>query len=80
MRIQLAHMSELAWRLAARVRTLLAHPRAGASPVRESDWQALLADADARFATGLTLDAVPADAPEWLSLPMKFASQRASQS
>jgi hypothetical protein len=65
------------WRLAARVRALLAHPdaarpasRAGAAPAA---WRALLADDDARYAAQLAEDAAQAEAPRWLSLPARLA-------
>ena len=59
---------EGAWRLAARVRTLLAHPGAAADA---HAWRALLADDDARYAVGVTADAAAADAPAWLALPAR---------
>jgi glycosidase len=60
-----AHHAEAgeAWRLAARVRALLAHPDAPA------DWPAFLADEDARFAAGLDAGASRTEAPGWLELP-----------
>jgi hypothetical protein len=57
---------EDAWRLAARVRAMLAHPDAGANA---QAWRALLADEDARYAAGLGEDATAAEAPRWLRLP-----------
>ncbi len=63
-----------AWRLAARVRAMLAHPAATAIPRTTARWQALLADADARFAAGIDADARPEDAPDWLSIPARFES------
>ncbi len=63
-----------AWRLAARVRALLAHPRAVAPDAKLADWQVFLADADARFAAGLPEVADPADAPAWLAFPSRFES------
>ncbi len=66
-----------AWRLAARVRTLLAHPLAVAPASKAAHWQALLADDDARFAAGLPEDARPADAPAWLALPARLESSAA---
>jgi len=54
---------ESAWRLAARVRALLAHP----DPL--THWPVFLADQDARYAAGLEPDATPDSAPEWTRLP-----------
>ena len=69
---------EDAWRLAARVRTLLAHPDVGrVAPARAGEapaaWRALLADDDARYAAQLAEDAPAADAPAWLTLPVRLA-------
>jgi hypothetical protein len=61
---------EEAWRLAARVRALLAHPDAGTDA---SAWRALLADDDARYAAGLAEDAAAPEAPRWLRLPSRIA-------
>jgi hypothetical protein len=57
---------EDAWRLAARVRALLAHPDAATD---ERAWRALLADDDARFATGASSETEVAAAPAWLRIP-----------
>ena len=63
-----AHGAEgdLAWRLAARVRALLAHPdaHAGGEALR-----AFLADDDARFAAGIAPGEDPSVPPAWLALP-----------
>ena len=63
--------SEAAWRLAARVRALLAHPEPGRDA---TTWRALLADDDARYAAGLAEDADAAEAPGWLSLPSRLTA------
>jgi hypothetical protein len=63
--------SEHGWRLAARVRALLAHPRALADA---GAWSALVADADAAWAAGLEPGATTAQAPDWLDLPARLAA------
>ncbi len=63
--------SEYAWRLAARVRTWLAHP---AATLDDAAWQRLMEDDDARWGAALAADAVRADAPDWLSLPVRVAA------
>jgi hypothetical protein len=68
---------EEAWRLAARVRTLLAHPDAAADP---RAWRALLADDDARYAAGVPADAAVAAAPAWLGLPARLEAHPARRS
>src|SRR5439155_19460688 len=60
---------EDAWRLAARVRALLAHPAAG---IDAEAWARLVADGDAAWAAGLGPGATPADAPAWLRLPLEL--------
>jgi len=57
---------EQAWRLAARVRACLAHPRAG-DRTDDAAWRAFLADPDARFASGLSVARTRAARPSWLS-------------
>jgi hypothetical protein len=57
---------DLAWRLAARVRALLAHPDAHAGG---EAWRAFLADDDARFAAGVAPGEDPRVPPAWLALP-----------
>src|SRR6185436_15393021 len=57
---------DLAWRLAARVRALLAHPDVHAGG---EAWQAFLADDDARFAAGIAPGEEPRVPPAWLALP-----------
>ena len=66
---------EQAWRLAARVRALLAHPAAHGAGGRDDAWLQLLADADARWAAGLSADATPVQAPDWLALPARLESR-----
>ena len=63
---------ERAWRLAARVRALLAHPRAASADGTPEEWRALLADPDARYAAELDEDTPRADAPAWLQLPARM--------
>jgi hypothetical protein len=63
---------EHSWRLAARVRALLAHPHAVSRSAGAGSWQALLADDDARYALGLGDDASIAKAPAWLWLPSRL--------
>jgi hypothetical protein len=63
---------ERAWRLAAGVRTLLAHPRAASADGTPEEWRALLADPDARYAAELDEDTPRADAPAWLKLPARL--------
>jgi hypothetical protein len=48
------------------VRALLAHPDAATD---ERAWRALLADDDARFATGASSETEVAAAPAWLRIP-----------
>jgi hypothetical protein len=60
---------EYSWRLAALVRALLAHPEAVADT---TGWSALVADADAAWAAGLTAHATPGHAPDWLRLPSRL--------
>lgn len=60
------------WRLAARVRALLAHAAAGAARATAGDRAAFLADPDARFAANLREDAPFTRVPEWLTLPERF--------
>ena len=59
---------DLAWRLAARVRAMLAHPgaHAGGEP-----WLAFLADPDACFAAGIAPGEDPSEPPAWLELPAR---------
>src|SRR5262249_20661222 len=66
---------ERAWRLAARVRALLAHPRAGSATATREEWQALLADDDARYAGELGEDTPHARAPAWLMLPSRLEGE-----
>jgi len=63
---------ERAWRLAARVRALLVHPRAASRDGTPEEWRALLADPDARYAGELDEDTPRADAPAWLKLPARM--------
>jgi hypothetical protein len=66
--------SEHGWQLAARVRALLAHPRALADA---SAWAALVADPDAAWAAGFepgATSATSAQAPDWLGLPARLAA------
>ena len=58
-----------AWRLAARVRALLAHPDVSAD--REA-WQRFLDDDDARFAAGWAPGEVPRTPPAWSELPARI--------
>ena len=58
-----------AWRLAARVRALLAHP--DVSTDREA-WQRFLDDDDARFAAGWAPGEVPRTPPAWSELPARI--------
>jgi hypothetical protein len=58
-----------AWRLAARVRALLAH---GGAETDGASWQAFLADEDARFAAGLTPGDMPRVPPAWWELPARL--------
>jgi glycosidase len=67
---------EHSWRLAARVRALLAHPEAVADATA---WAALVADADAAWAAGLTPGATPGHAPDWLSLPARLLGSSRTQ-
>jgi glycosidase len=69
-----AHGAEVehSWRLAARVRALLAHPHAVSRSAGARSWQALLDDDDARYALGLGDDASVARAPAWLWLPSRL--------
>jgi len=60
---------EDAWRNAARVRALLAHPDAG---TELRSWRVLLGDDDARYAAGLSEDAAATEAPGWLRLPARL--------
>src|SRR5262245_17572869 len=69
----------LSWRLAARVRALLAHPRIVAGPGTSDEWRAFLADDDARFAAGLSATAPLREAPEWLALPGHLASEEGAE-
>jgi len=66
---------EASWRLAARVRVLLAYPDAIAE---RAPWRALLADDDARYAAGLAEDATPKEAPAWLALPSRLGTPQAA--
>jgi len=63
---------ETAWRLAARVRALLAHPQAAGRRATREQWRALLADEYALYATGLTDDSPMAKAPAWLGIPARL--------
>lgn len=68
---------ELAWRLAARVRALLAHPHAGDEAPAGQAWDAFVRDTDAAFAAGIAPGATPASAgspPAWVSLPGRLGS------
>ncbi len=69
--------SEYAWRLAARVRALLAHP---AATTDDAAWQRLLEDDDARWGAALSADAKRDDAPPWLQLPARLAARTALRS
>jgi hypothetical protein len=65
----------LAWRLAARVRAMLAHPHVARAGEGERAWPEFLADADARFAAGLPAGAHREEAPDWLALAPSLASE-----
>jgi glycosidase len=64
-----------AWRLAARVRALLAHAAAGGDAAGDADRRAFLADPDARFAAAIAEDTPAAKLPEWLALPSRFEAR-----
>ena len=68
--------SEYAWRLAARVRSWLAHP---AATTDDAAWQRLMEDDDARWGAALPVDAKRAEAPDWLSLPARFTKRPAAE-
>jgi len=60
---------DMPWRLAARVRAMLAHPDAHAGG---EAWRTFLADDDARFAAGMAPGELPERAPAWLELPARI--------
>jgi hypothetical protein len=65
------------WRLAARVRAMLAHAAPRAEGTAGAERQDFAADADARFAAGMGDDEDSVELPEWLALPSRFESRSA---